>query len=338
MSTRMTDQITTPATTPASGPGGHTRLPSGVRSRRRREALTGLGFIAPFALLFLLCFIVPIALSVKASFFRATAAEGGLYGGGSGLVDTFVGFKNYADVLGSSMFWIGLGRVLIFGLVQIPVMIGLALALALLLDSGVIRRVTVFRLGYFLPFAIPGVVAALLWTYLYSPHLSPINDALSGLSDRLPGGDWSIAFFDPDVILASMANMTTWTFTGYNMLIFLAALQAIPTELYEAARIDGATEMQMVRRIKIPLVRRATLLATLLSIIGTIQLFNEPTVLAAVNPWMGDAYTPMMLAYNSMTGGVSPSGSGPASAVSILMAMGAGLLAALYAFAQRRTD
>jgi multiple sugar transport system permease protein len=297
-----------------------------------------MGFLAPFALLFALCFLIPIVLSVRASFFRASAPEGGgLYGSG-GLVERFVGLQNYADVLGSSTFWSGLGRVFGFGLVQIPLMIGVALGLALILDAGIVRRVTIFRLGYFLPFAIPGVVAALLWTYLYSPHLSPINDALDSISSNLTGHSWTIPFFDPNVILASMANMTTWTFTGYNMLIFLAALQAIPTELYEAARIDGASEFRMVREIKIPLVRRATLLATLLSIIGTIQLFNEPAVLATVNPWMGDAYTPMMMAYNSMTGGISPSGAGPASAVSIVMAVVAGGLACLYSFAQRRVD
>ncbi|GAA6526993.1 sugar ABC transporter permease [Intrasporangium sp. DVR] len=299
------------------------------RARRRREARTGLAFIAPFSLLFLVCFVVPILVSIRSSVYRAKPTEGGLYGGGQ-LVDTFVGGENYAQVLGNRLFWDGMGRVLLFGAVQIPIMIGGALALALLLDSLLVRRVTIFRLGYFLPYAIPGVVAALVWTYIYSPRMSPINQAL-----EVVGG--GIDFFAPGTILGSMANMTTWTFTGYNMLIFLAALQAIPGELYEAARIDGAGEWAIVRRIKVPLVGPATMLAVLLSIIGTIQLFNEPTVLAAVNPWMGKAYTPMMMAYNSMTGGVSPSGAGPASAISIVMAVGAGLLAAGYAFLQRRS-
>ncbi len=122
--------------------------------------------------------------------------------------------------------WSGLGRAVLFGAFQIPVMIGLALTLALLLDSAVVRRPGVFRLAYFLPFAIPGMVAALLWTYIYSPRLSPINQVL----EPLGGG---IDVFSPQLILGSMANMTTWTFAGYNMLIFLAALQAIPRELYK---------------------------------------------------------------------------------------------------------
>lgn len=303
--------------------------PSRGLARRRREARTGWMFLLPFILLFALCFIAPIIVSLKASFFRAKPSEGGLYGGGE-LVDTFVGFENFVEVVTNGAFWAGFGRVLLFGIFQIPIMIGSALALALLLDSVLVRRKTLFRLGYFLPYAIPGVIAALVWTYIYSPELSPINKLLEPLGTSIP-------FFSPNLILASMANMTTWTFTGYNMLIFLAALQAIPRDLYEAARLDGASEWRIVRHVKIPLVGPAALLAVLLSIIGTVQLFNEPTVLATVNPWMGKDYTPMMLAYNSMTGGVSPSGAGPASAVSIVMAILAGLLAAVYAFAQRRS-
>lgn len=92
----------------------------------------------------------------------------------------------------------------------------------------------------------------------------------------------------------------------------------------------------MATKIKIPLVRGAALLAVLLSIIGTIQLFNEPTIMASANPWMGRDYTPMMLTYSSMMGEISPSGSGPASAYSLLMAVIAGLLAVVYALVQRR--
>lgn len=295
---------------------------------RSHEARTGWMFLSPFVLLFALCFLAPIVVSVRAAFHRDLPTGGGLYGGGE-LVETFVGVENFAQVLATPALWAGLGRVVLFGIFQIPVMIGLALLLALLLDSEVVRRVTVFRLGFFLPFAIPGVIAALLWTYIYSPRLSPINQVLGAVGAP-------IDFFHPQMILVSMANMTTWTFAGYNMLIFLAALQAIPRELYEAARIDGASEARIVWAIKVPMVAPAALLAVLLSIIGTIQLFNEPTVLATVNPWMGNDFTPMMLAYNAMTGQAQPSGAGPASAVSIVMAVFAGVLAAGYALAQRR--
>lgn len=308
--------------------------PMQIRARRRphvarrREARAGIGFVAPFAILFVMVFLIPIVVSIYNSFFRATPSGGGLYGGGE-LVNQFVGLQNYIEVATGGSFWTGMGRVFLFGIVQVPVMIILALSLALLLDSLLVKRVAGFRLGYFLPYAIPGVVAALIWTYMYNPQFSPINQLLSGVGAE-------IGFFDPSIILWSMANMTTWTFTGYNMLIFLAALQSIPQELYEAARIDGARGWDIVRRIKIPMVRNATLLAVLLSIIGTVQLFNEPTVLQAENPWMGSDYTPMMMAYNTMMGGLSPSGAGPASAISVLMAIIAGVLAAVYAWIQTR--
>lgn len=316
----MTDLTT--AAAPAVRPRRHWR--------RRREMLTGWAFVAPFGVLFTFCFLVPIAVSVYSSFYRAVPSGGGLYGGGK-LVNKFVGLRNYAEIAGSDAFWRGMGRVLLFGVVQVPVMIGAALALALLLDSLLIRRIAGFRLAFFLPFAVPGVVAALLWTYMYNPQFSPINELLGLVGVHLD-------FFAPKAILWSMANMTTWTFTGYNMLIFLSALLAIPNELYEAARIDGASEWTIVRRIKVPMVRNATLLAVLLSIIGTVQLFNEPAVLASVNTWMGNDFTPMMMAYNTMMGSISPSGDGPASAISILMALIAGVLAVVYSLLQAKAE
>ncbi|MDO5700489.1 MAG: sugar ABC transporter permease [Bowdeniella nasicola] len=301
-----------------------------IRARRRREARYGWTFLAPFLIFFSASFLIPILVSIRSSFYKLVPAKGGLFGGGEN-VETFVGLQNYAEVVGNERFWQGIGRVLLFGLFQIPIMIFGALALALLLDSLLIKRVAAFRLGFFLPYAIPGIIAAMVWLYLYNPQMSPIVQGLSALGIN-------VNFFGHNIILASMANMTTWTFTGYNMLIFLAALQSVPPELDEAARIDGATSWQIVRRIKIPLLRPAALLAVLLSIIGTIQLFNEPTVMYTQNTWMGADYTPMMMAYNSMMGQVSPSGAGPASAVSIVMALIAAVLAAIYAFAQRKVD
>ena len=284
--------------------------------RKRREARAGIGFVAPFLAMFAVVFLIPIVVSVYRSFFRDVASGSDLYGGGE-KVSTFVGLDNYVQAAGQPAFWKGLGRVLLFGVVQVPVMILAALALALVLDSLLVKRVT--------------IVAAIMWLYMYNPSFSPINELLGLVGLK-------VDFFGRSIILWSMANITTWTFTGYNMLIFLAALQSVPRELYEAARIDGATGWQIVRRIKLPMVRSASLLAVLLSIIGTVQLFNEPTVLYSQNQWMGLDYTPMMMAYNSMTGALSPSGSGPASAISVLIALVAGVLAALYALVQNRID
>ena len=281
--------------------------------------------MAPFSILFIIVFLVPIIISVRSAFFAQVPAGEGLYGGGE-LVDAFVGLDNLIAAASNGAFWSGMGRVVIYAAFQIPVMIVVALALALLLDSFLVRRPAFFRLSLFLPFAIPGVIAAMIWMYMYTPEVSPFMQFL-------PEGT---NFMAPGTILASMANMTTWTYTGYNMLIFLAALQSIPRELYEAARLDGANGFQISMKIKVPMVRGAALLAVLLSIIGTIQLFNEPMIMESTNSWMGLEYTPMMLTYNSMMGEVSPSGSGPASAYSLLMAVIAGALAVVYALLQRK--
>lgn len=197
--------------------------------------------MAPFGILFAIVFIIPIFYAIYSSFFRQVTEGGGAYGGGE-LVNKFVGFQNFEYVLTSGDFWSGVGRVLIYTLIQVPLMIVIALALAMVIDSFVVKHITGFRLGYFLPYAIPGVVASIIWVYLYNGQISPIVKGLAAIGIN-------VDFFSKNIVLASMANITTWTFTGYNMLIFLAALQAIPHELYEAARIDGASDGRSPRAL-----------------------------------------------------------------------------------------
>ena len=178
---------------------------------------------------------------------------------------------------------------------------------------------------------VGGVVASIIWVYLYNGQISPIVKGLAAIGVN-------VDFFSKNIVLASMANITTWTFTGYNMLIFLAALQAIPHELYEAARIDGASGWQIATRIKLPNVRSAALLSMLLSIVGTIQLFNEPQIMQTADPGISKTYTPMMMAMNTSQGTLTPGGDGPASAVAIVMALIAGILAMIYALVERKVN
>ena len=296
----------------------------------KRENRTGWAFMAPFAILFAFVFLLPIIWAVYSSFFRQVSQGGGLYGGGE-LVNEFVGFQNFQYVITSGKFWTGVGHVLLYTVIQVPIMIIAALALAMVIDSFVVKHVTGFRLGYFLPYAIPGVVASIIWVYLYNGQISPIVKGLESIGIH-------VDFFANNVVLGSMANITTWTFTGYNMLIFLAALQAIPHDLYEAARIDGANGFQVTMKIKLPNVRGAALLAMLLSIVGTIQLFNEPQIMSTADPGISKAYTPMMMAMNTSQGTLTPSGDGPASAIAIVMALIAGLLAVVYTLAERKVN
>ena len=318
------------ATVSSAQTKGHTAAKPKRSNAQKRENRTGWAFMAPFAIMFALVFILPICWAIYSSFFRQVSEGGGAYGGGS-LVNKFVGLENFKYVITSANFWAGTGRVLLYTLIQVPIMIIAALALAMLIDSFIIRHVTGFRLGYFLPYAIPGVVASIIWVYLYNGQISPIVKGLAAIGVN-------VDFFSKNVVLFSMANITTWTFTGYNMLIFLAALQAIPHDLYEAARIDGANGWQIAMRIKLPNVRAAALLAMLLSIVGTIQLFNEPEIMSTADPGIPKSYTPMMMAMYTSRGTITPSGDGPASAIAIVMAVIAGVLAMIYALVERKVS
>ncbi len=252
-----------------------------------RRKMTPYLFFLPFGLLFLLFFIAPIFYAIYESLFRSQRSGLGL---GAPTV-IYNGLSNYFQVIHDPDFYTGVGRILLYGVVQIPVMLGLALLLALLLDSTVVRFKAFYRLAFFIPYAIPGVVAVLLWGYLYDPGLSPIVKGVSSLGLGTPD------FLGAGTVLWSIANIVTWAWTGYNMLIIFAALQAIPTDIYESARLDGATGWRIAWHIKIPLVAPALVLTSIFSIIGTLQLFNEPQILSTISNNISTSYTPNLYAY-----------------------------------------
>lgn len=286
----------------------------GVKRSHRRAAVW---LIAPFMLFYAFTYAAPIVYSAVQSLFSRRNATSLGFGG----VETvFVGLGNYAAVLGDSEFWTSMGRIALLGIVQVPVMLVLAAALALLIDSKVARGSRVFRLVYFLPFAVPGVIAGILWSFLYGPTLSPIVKGFAELGV-------TVDFLGRDTVLWSIANIITWSFAGYNMLIALSALQAVPAELYEAARIDGANELQVATQIKIPHLRPALVLSGTLSIIGTIQTFTEPQTLAVVSPFITSKYVPTMAALNAAFGA---NNFGLAAATSVLIALIAGILSIVY--------
>lgn len=273
-------------------------------------------FVLPFALLFALVFVMPLAYSIKEALYARTSSGLGL--GVSRLA--FVGLRNFASVLRSSVWWSGMGRVAEFGLVQIPVMLILALILALLLDLVRVRGKNVFRLIIFAPYAVPGVIAGLMWAYLYLPSLSPLQKVVNSL----PGlGGLDLLGSGP--VLWSIANASTWEFAGFNMLIITAALQAIPQELYDAAHAAGAGELALVRYVKIPLIAPALGLTAVFSIIGTVQLFNEPTVFKSLTTSVTATYTPNMYAY---TQAFSAANLNLAAAASLILA-GVGMILSL---------
>ncbi|MFC8231076.1 carbohydrate ABC transporter permease [Streptomyces sp. NPDC057287] len=302
---------TTAAVPEAHGPQARTA----PKARAPRRTLAPLAFLAPFLIPFVLFTIVPVGYAFWQSL-HATERVGGTFGRTE---TVFAGFRQYGDVMSEPFFTDSLLRVLLFALVQIPVMLALALALALLLDSAVSRLKRFFRLVYFVPYGIPGVVAALMWAFLYDPRLSPIVDLLGSVSV-------DVDLLGPGAILFSIGNVVTWTYTGYNMLIMYAALQAVPADLSEAARVDGAGAWTIALRIKVPIIRPAMVLTGVFSLIGTFQLFTEPQVFRAISTSVTSTYTPNLAAYSL----AAADRYSEAAALSVLLAVATFVLSFLF--------
>lgn len=272
----MTTTSPAPAAVIAPPPRRRTRV-------RARSEWKGLAFVAPFLVVFLLVFIASVAYSVYLSLFREQLVGG----------NAFVGLENFVELFGDARFWEGFARVVLFLLIQVPIMLGLALVAALAIDSARLHASGFFRIVVFLPYAVPAVVAVLMWGFIYGDDFglaANVNDWL---------GSEVITPFARNWILVSIGNIVTWEFVGYNMLIFYSALRTIPTDLYEAAELDGAGPMRVVTGIKLPALRGAIVIATIFSIIGSFQLFNEPNILRTLAPnIITTFFTPNMYAYN----------------------------------------
>ena len=208
-----------------------TTRPRKPRARTNgRQGRTAALLLAPFVVIFAAMYLAPLGFAVYRSLFV-------LKRDGLGLTAPTLAFDpmaNYLKAFADPVFIESLGRVLLFGVVQVPVMLGLSTGLALLIDSRSARAKGFFRLTSFLPYAVPGVIAALMWSFLYSGTSSPINALLAPLGIEIP-------FLSEDMVLWSVANVVTWGWTGYNMIIIYSALQSIPGEILEAAKIDGAS-------------------------------------------------------------------------------------------------
>jgi multiple sugar transport system permease protein len=301
-------QVSAPGTTPAAV----------SRGRIRAYRLTGLWFVLPFLLAFAFVFLAPIVWALVLSLFQTR-----LIGGTS-----FVGLANFAAVLQDQAFWQGFGRVALFLVVQVPIMLSLSTIAAMVLDAARVRGIRFYRIVIFLPYAVPGVAASLIWGFMYGERFGlagNIND-LVGFTLITPlSAEW---------LLASIGNIVTWLFVGYNMLIIYSALKGIPTELYEAAELDGAGPLRVARSIKLPAIRGALVIAFIFSIIGSFQLFNEPSVLRTIVPnLISTSYTPNLYAYNLSFVGQQAS---YAAALSIVMGVITAVIAYVVQFRANR--
>jgi multiple sugar transport system permease protein len=250
---------------------------------RKRRSWAGWKFVGPFMAVFALVFLAPIGYSIYLSLYRNR-----LIGGNS-----FVGIENYTQAIQDPQFWSGTGRVAIFLVVQVPIMLFLALLVALAIDSGRLYGKAFFRIAIFLPYAVPAVVATFMWGFMYSNQFGLVGNINDAFGITLPEP------LSANLALASIGNIVTWEFVGYNMLIFYSALRVVPASLYESAEIDGAGAFRIITAIKLPAIRGALVIATIFSVIGSFQLFNEPAIMRplARNVLTSD-YTPNMYAYS----------------------------------------
>ncbi|GGV58806.1 ABC transporter permease [Streptomyces griseoloalbus] len=251
-------------------------------------------FLVPATVLFVLFFTLPIGYAVWLSFRKVEVSGLGL--GSGARKEIWAGLENYSGALSDSELLNGALRVLGYGCIVVPVMLGLALLFALMLDSEQVRLAPFTRLAIFLPYAVPGVVAALLWGFLYLPDVSPFSFVLDKLG--LPQPD----LLDGGPLYLALSNIAVWGGTGFNMIVIYTALRAIPAEVYEAAKLDGATPLQIALRIKIPMVAPSLVLTFFFSIIATLQVFNEPTTLKPLTNSVASTWSPLMKVYQDAFG------------------------------------
>jgi multiple sugar transport system permease protein len=239
-----------------------------------RRARAGWFFVAPATAVIGVCFFVPAVAA-----FALSLTDFDIYALGDLGNLRFVGLANYGELLGNPRFWQAVGNTLYFVAVGVPLSIAASLGAALLLDSRLARFKGFFRTALFAPVVTTLVAVAVIWRYLLHTRYGLINYGLGALGvapiDWLGDRRWAM----PAIILFAV-----WKNFGYNMIIFIAGLQTIPEELYEAARIDGASAPRRFWHVTLPGLAPVVLLVSLLTIAGYLQLFAEPYVMTQGGP------------------------------------------------------
>ena len=231
-------------------------------------------FLAPALALIGVFFFLPVAASLLLS-----VTDFDLYGIANPGNTRFVGFDNYARLLKTPDFWLALRNTFYFAFVGGPLTIAVSLAAALLLSSKLVRFKSFFRTIYFTPFVTTLVAVAIVWKYLYHTRYGLFNYALGAIG--IGPIDW---LGDPHWAMPAIILMAVWKSFGYNMLIFIAGLQAIPEDLYDAAEIDGASATRRFFSITLPMLAPTLVFVSVITMIGYFQLFAEPYVMTQGGP------------------------------------------------------
>ncbi|MFD1721270.1 carbohydrate ABC transporter permease [Amnibacterium endophyticum] len=252
--------------------------PAGVAARPRRLSpldrggrRAGWGFLAPFGVFYLLFLLGPAVVMLVVSFFNTSTVRPGLGG--------FAGFGNYAEMFGRADFWGAMWHTVQFTIYTTPPLVVLGFVLAVLTNR-IRRGQWFFRLAFFLPFVLPSATISLIWLFIFTPGtgLWALGEQLVGLTPG-PG-----VLASPATAMIGIALATVWWTLGFNFVLYLAGLQEIPRELYEAAAVDGASQWEQIRFITLPLLTRTTTLVILLQIIASLKIFDQVYLMTSGGP------------------------------------------------------
>jgi multiple sugar transport system permease protein len=255
------------APTQAPAQGALTARDTDIQPGHGRPALL---MMAPFLVLYLVFIIGPTLYMFVMGFFDTSLVQPGL--------GSFAGFRNFGDALSDPAFWSSMWHTLWFTILTTPPLVILAFVFALLADR-VTRGRWFFRLAFFMPYILPSAVVALIWMWLYTPKLGLLGHVATALGFAEPA--W---LGNPNLAMWSLALTTVWWTLGFNFVLYLAGLQDIPRDLYEAASIDGAGPWQQIRKITIPMLARTTSLVIVLQIIASLKVFDQPYIMTSGGP------------------------------------------------------
>ena len=231
-------------------------------------------FSAPVLAIIALVFVLPTALAMALS-----VTDYSIYALADWANLRFVGLGNFVDLFSTPLFWRAMGNTAIFALLGVPMAIGTSLAVALLLNDATVRWKPLWRVLLFAPYVTSIVATAVVWRFLFNERSGLINRALAAI-----GGapvDW---LGNPHTSIPAILIFVTWKIFGYNMIVFTAALSAVPQDLMEAARLDGAGRWSRFRHVTLPAIGPTLLLAAVMSVAGFLQIFAEPYVMTLGGP------------------------------------------------------
>ncbi|KQU55579.1 sugar ABC transporter permease [Sphingomonas sp. Leaf339] len=239
-----------------------------------RQERTAWLFSAPVLAIIVLVFIVPTALAMALS-----VTDYSIYALADWSNLRFVGLGNFIDLLSTPLFWRALGNTALFAVLGVPMAIGTSLAVALLLNDVTVRWKPLWRVLLFAPYVTSVVATAVVWRFLFNERFGLMNRALNAVG--VASVDW---LGNPATSIPAILIFVTWKIFGYNMIVFTAALSAVPQDLMEAARLDGAGLWGRFRHVTLPAIGPTLLLAVVMSVAGFLQIFAEPYVMTLGGP------------------------------------------------------